>query len=140
MSTFVDKSDILESIRENVLDNITTFDDAKFEAAIKFATSLMEGHLNARYDTAAIFNATGNDRNPVILTYCIDIVLYRLHSRINPRKIPKYRKDNYDDAMIWLEGVKGEKVNPPGLPLVTSDDTRSYVQFGGNRKRQNHIE
>jgi len=135
---FVTKDDLLENIRENVLDGITSFDDNKLISAIKFAVSLMEGHLNARYDTAAIFNATGDNRNPVILTYCIDIALYRMHSRINPRKIPKFRKDNYDDAMMWLDGVKSEKINQPGLPSVADDTTRDYIKFGGNPPRETY--
>ena len=84
---FIDKTDLVGSIRENVLDNITSFDDSKLDGAINFAVGLMSGHLNARYDVVNIFNKTGTNRDPVIVDYCVDIALYRLHNLINPRKI-----------------------------------------------------
>lgn len=53
----------------------------------------------------------GDNRNQQIVMYLIDITLYHLHSRINPRNIPDLRKERYDGnnpqqnggAVAWLK-------------------------------------
>lgn len=53
----------------------------------------------------------GDNRNQQIVMYLIDITLYHLHSRINPRNIPDLRKERYDGnnpqqnggAIAWLK-------------------------------------
>lgn len=55
----------------------------------------------------------GDNRNQQIVMYLIDITLYHLHSRINPRNIPDLRKERYDGnnpqqnggAIAWLKRV-----------------------------------
>lgn len=59
----------------------------------------------------------GDNRNQQIVMYLIDITLYHLHSRINPRNVPDLRKQRYNGdspndaggAIGWLKRVgKGE--------------------------------
>ncbi len=53
----------------------------------------------------------GDNRNQQIVMYLLDITLYHLHSRINPRNIPDLRKERYDGnnatqnggAIAWLK-------------------------------------
>ena len=53
----------------------------------------------------------GDNRNQQLVMYLIDITLYHLHSRINPRNIPDLRKERYDGnnptqnggAIAWLK-------------------------------------
>jgi len=53
----------------------------------------------------------GDNRNQQIVMYLVDITLYHLHSRINPRNIPDLRKERYDGnnpqqnggAIAWLK-------------------------------------
>lgn len=53
----------------------------------------------------------GDNRNQQIVMYLIDITLYHLHSRINPRNVPDLRKERYDGnnpqqnggAVAWLK-------------------------------------
>ena len=77
-------------------------------------------------------------RDPLILTYCIDIALYHLHSRINPRQIPELRQTRYEQAIRWLREVNAQKVNPH-LPEHDAGDAENtghdYILFGGNRRR-----
>jgi hypothetical protein len=55
----------------------------------------------------------GDNRNQQIVMYLLDITLYHLHSRINPRNIPDLRKERYDGnnatqnggAIAWLKRV-----------------------------------
>ncbi len=134
---FLLKADLLTAIRSERLDAITT-DDTVIDQVIAQAESMVGGYLNARYDVAAIFSATGTDRDPVILSHCVDVALYDLHALINPRKIPELRRERYHYAKDWLDKVNQAKINPPDLPLV-DEGVKDYVQWGSNTKRVNHI-
>jgi hypothetical protein len=67
----------------------------------------------------------GDNRNQEIVSRLIDIVLFHVHSRINPRNIPDLRKQNYngDDPMDrggavgWLKAIaSGDRsVNLPEI-------------------------
>src|SRR5690348_3798183 len=122
MSAFIQRADYAASIRENRLDQITEYDDNKLDQAETFAIAFMKGFLSSRYDVDAIFSATDDDRDPVILMYAIEIALYQLHCLINPRKIPDFRIDRYEKAEAWLKMVAAQKINP-NLPLHASPDT-----------------
>ncbi len=60
----------------------------------------------------------GDNRNQEIVQYLIDITLYNLHCRINPRNVPELRKERYDGniasqiggAIGWLKNVSAGKV------------------------------
>jgi hypothetical protein len=63
----------------------------------------------------------GDNRNQQLLIYLIDITLYHLHSRINPRNVPELRMIRYDGnspqghqsggAIGWLKRVSNGEVN-----------------------------
>lgn len=136
---FLLKEDFGSVIDNNLIDEITEFDDNKLDTAILEAVSFMKGYLNNRYDVQAIFLATGSDRNPIIMMYCKDIVVYNLHSILNPRKIPDKRGQRYNAAVNWLNEINQMIINQPDLPLTENDNSRDYVKFGGNTKRDHHI-
>lgn len=52
--------------------------------------------ITATYPTDATKWTAGDNRNPLIVSDLIDVTLYHLHSRINPRNIPELRKERYD--------------------------------------------
>jgi len=134
---FIEKTDFDQAIRDNILDDITESDDALITKACRASVDLMKGYLNARYDTAVIFSQTGDNRNPVVLMYGIDIALYDLHRLINPRKIPAFRTERYKAAKEWLMDVSESIINPD-LPVPDSGD-KEYILYGSNPKRENHI-
>ncbi len=83
-------------------------------------------------------------RNPLLRTYCIDIALYHLHSRINPRQVPELRQTRYSQATSWLKEISAQKINPqltPYTPIGVGDNdtTHDYVLFGGNLPRKLHF-
>ena len=133
---YIDKTDLLNYIRQNKLDDITDFDDNKLDAAIDDMEEYMKGFLSARFDVNEIFAQTGTDRNPVIKMYLCDLALYHLHKLINWRKIPEFRKERYQEAKEWLQDVQAGLINPPNLP-IPADGANNYIKFGGNAKLDN---
>ena len=54
----------------------------------------------------------GDNRDPQMVLYLCDIVLYHLHTRIAPRNIPDLRVKRYDDAIAWLRMCAEGSVTP----------------------------
>jgi phage gp36-like protein len=103
-------------------------------AAEAMAIEEMTGYLAVKYDVEAIFSANGADRNPLIIMYCIDILLYHMHSNITPNDIPQIRMDRYDRAIKWLQEVSQDKLNPT-LPLDESNTgSGGSITLGGDKK------
>lgn len=142
MSTFITKADYGISISENLLDAITEVDDTKLDKAETFAIELAKGYLSARYDVDAIFAATGDDRNTVILEHCVSIALAKLHELVNARKVPTFRIDNKKEAKEWFVSVQKCEINPVGLPKLQGEQAadKDYIMFGSNNKRNNQLQ
>lgn len=134
MSTFIDKADYNTSINDNVLDQITQFDDTKLDRAEAVAISKVKSFLASRFDTAAIFSQTGTNRHPMVLDCCLKIALFELHMLINPRKVPTYRIEANDRAENWLKMVQEGMVEPTDLPRLVSPDGDT-IKYGSNPKR-----
>ena len=145
MSNFIERIDYKPHIRNNRLDAIIELDDSLLDLTEKRAIKVMKSHLAARFDVTAIFDKTGIDRDEAILGFCLDISMYYLYRMANPRKVPSYRKDAYDEAIEWMKGVKDGSIVPDGLPPLQNIDENgnsedaSYYRFGSNKKRSNHI-
>lgn len=56
-------------------------------------------------------------RDPLLILHCVNITLFFLCERINPRKVPEDIIDAYNRALNWLEDVKRQRENPD-LPLL----------------------
>lgn len=85
----------------------------------------------------------GDNRSQLIVQYLIDIVLYHLHARINPRNTPELRAIRYDGnapmqtggAIGWLKRVgKGEIT--ADLPSIIPTQGLS-IRYGSNEKNVN---
>lgn len=80
----------------------------------------------------------GDNRNQQIVLFLIDITLYHLHSRINPRNIPDLRKERYNGnsptdsggALGWLKSVASAKVNAD-LPEIAPEQGLS-MRYGNS--------
>lgn len=70
-----------------------------------------------------------DSRNPKLVEVLVDIVLYNIHSRINPKSVPTQRKIRYDGddpeqrggAIGWLKNVQKGSITPD-LPVITDED------------------
>lgn len=80
----------------------------------------------------------GDNRNQQIVLFLIDITLYHLHSRINPRNVPDLRKERYNGnsptdsggALGWLKSVALAKVNAD-LPEIAPEQGLS-MRYGNS--------
>jgi phage gp36-like protein len=132
---FINKSDYFKQIKEEVFDQIIEDSNQIRLDAELAGQSEMESYLRDRFDVAQIFNKTGAARHPLILLYLIDIVLYHIHSRINPINIPDIRQVRYDNAIEWLKKVSKGEISPD-LPTKEDEEgnTATLWKMGSNKK------
>ena len=69
-------------------------------------------YLRPTYDTNAIFAAEGDSRNRLIVMYTCDIALYHMVSAMPQKLGSEIRKERYERAVKWLEGVQAGKILP----------------------------
>lgn len=87
----------------------------------------ISGYLRPTYDCGAIFSAKKKKRNNLIVMYTADIALYHLIASLPQKMGIEIRKERYERAIEWLEGVQSGKI-VPDLPLV--DDSDGSVSNG----------
>ncbi len=140
MSQFINIEDYEASIHQEILDALLRDDDTLVEIIEDRAIAEMRGYLSRRYDVDAIFGATGDDRNQLILMMALDIAIYHIFCIHNPRKLSQMRKDRYERAIKWLEAVKDEEISIDGAPLRPEEERAASSTFliRSNRKRTNH--
>lgn len=110
------------------------------DTAIKAAIAEVKGYLSA-YDKTAIFEATGDDRNPIILLYTKDIAVWHFIQLANPDTDYEARKERYELAIDFLEKVQSGKAVPE-LPVPDVENTTAgegFIKFGSNPKRNNYF-
>lgn len=103
----------LKVVSQSTPENIAT---AEAEAIEEISS-----YLRPVYDCNAIFSAEGDARNRLIVMYTADVALYHLASSQPGRLNGEIRKERYDRAIKWLEGVQAGK-NIPDLPLAVIDE------------------
>lgn len=81
----------------------------------------ISGYLRPIYDCEAIFSAKKKARNRLIVMYTADIALYHLVASLPQKMGIEIRKERYERAIDWLEGVQAGKI-VPDLPLVEEPD------------------
>ena len=100
----------------------------------------LDGRL--RYNADAIFAATGDDRNPLVLAYTKDIALYHLVQLNNTDVLWDSIKEKYDRAIAYLKRIQKGEVSISSLPLLElseeeeSNDIQAFRM--GSRKKFNH--
>lgn len=124
-------------IGENGYKTISQLDETNVKNAEHEAQEEMAGYLRPRYDVNAIFNAEGTARNALVVMYLCDIALYHLSASLPQKMGSEVRKERYDRAIKWLEGVQAGKI-VPDLPLPTDENgdtvASGTVIFKSNNK------
>lgn len=81
------------------------------------AIAKVRSALHNRFNDAALFDAEGDERHPLVILHVLNIFVYYLYRRINPRKIPAIVKEDHDETLAWLDRVAGGK-EVPDFPAV----------------------
>lgn len=118
---FIDNEDYKVVIGDAALKVVSQSSPENIANAEAEAIEEISGYLRPVYDTEAIFAASGNDRNRLIVMYTADIVLYHLTASQPQKMGSEIRKERYERAVKWLEGVQAGRI-VPDLPLTVSDD------------------
>jgi phage gp36-like protein len=110
------------------------------QEAIHAAIAEVKSYLS-QYDRDAIFGATGNQRNPIILLYTKDIAVWHYINLCNVDVDYDERRERYEKATEWLARVQSGKVVPE-LPVPAIENTpqgEGFVRWGSNPKRKNNF-
>jgi phage gp36-like protein len=110
--------------------------EANLARAEGFALEEISSYLRSRYDVAAAFAATGDDRNRQLVMVACDIALYHIASWLPKRIGFEIRRERYERAIAWLESVQAGKASPDLPPLVDSNgnDTGTPIRWGSLQK------
>ena len=134
------------------LDQITEGNDEIILTAIQTAISEVKSYLTGnnrkewldgriRYDVSAIFSATGDNRNPLILSTVKTVTKWWVVQLCNADIIYEQAKERYDRSIVWLTKLAKGDVTLDELPqLTTNPDTQNQKDpFSmGSRLKFNH--
>lgn len=81
------------------------------------AVEEISSYLRPDYDCDRIFSAEGDGRNRLVVMFAADIALYHMVASLPQKMGIEIRKERYDRAIKWLEGVQAGKI-VPDLPRV----------------------
>lgn len=140
-------------IRENKVSHISDSDDTIVQMAISAGITevrsritpnhkkaWMDGRL--KYDVRAIFEAQGNDRNPLILEITKVVSLWWLIIRGNAGVHYEVIRDRYAAAIEYLKDLATGEANDitlPQLPDNNGGDDQNEKPFRmGSRRKFNH--
>lgn len=141
MSEFILPEDYDASIHAEILDRITRSDTAVVKICEHRAIAEMRGYLGGRYDCDAIFSAEGPDRLQLVVMMAVDITVYHLFCLHNPKAMSDIRRQRYERAVEWLEGVAAQRISIEGAPRLPDGEIHGKAKwkFGSNRKRTQHL-
>lgn len=144
---FISEQDYKVVIGEQAMKVISQVSPQNWANAEAQAIEEICGYLRPKYDTKAIFSTPapvgfpdGQDkRNKIIVMYTCDIALYHMAASVPQKMGMEIRKERYERAVKWLEGVQSGKV-VPDLPLAT--DTQGNPDgipfIYGSQKKLHH--
>lgn len=138
--TFVTTDDYKKVIKDDILNRVIQAEPFILYDAERAAQSEIESYLRPRFDVATIFGQVGLNRNALLVMYFVDVVLYHIHSRINPQQIPEIRGIRYERAIDWLRDVTKGLITPdlPTLPVEEgSTANNTAILYGSKPKRRN---
>ena len=109
---FIDIQDYKVVISDAAFRTVSQADPAVVANAEAEALEEMAGYLRPVYDTDALFSAAGSGRNRLLVMYAADIALYHMSAALPQKMGAEIRKERYDRAIKWLEGVQAGRIVP----------------------------
>ena len=150
---FLNKQDLGSAIYGYQIDQITQDNDDLVENAIAAAISEVQSYLTGNnqrewidgrvvYDTEAIFNKVGNERNALILAHTKTIAKWWLVELCNADVIYEHAENRYKSSIDWLNKLAKGDVTLNTLPVLnqstTEEDEQKEPFRSGSRKKFNH--
>lgn len=129
------KADLKTVMYEEIINTITRDEDDLIEDVIESAIGEAEGYLE-RFNTDALFEATGNSRHPTLLMYVKDIFVWHFLAVANPDTDLDFREKRYKSAIHWLTKIQAGKSTPKGFPLSTVETTNEAFTVSSDTKRE----
>ena len=137
---FITKADISRSLLEEELDEITRSDQAIIDNAISTAIAEMKSHLYDWYDTETIFDATGTERDSLLVQFAVDIAIYNIVAILQAGQDTDDREARYKRALAWLKAaskpIDSKDRIYPDLPL--REKTKSTKILSNSRAKRNN--
>lgn len=122
-----------------VINVISRDDDTVLQDAINAAESEAKGYLS-RYNIDELFEASGSDRDPILLMFLKDMAIWHFIVVANPSVDIEYRRDRYNDAKDWLVKIQTGKVSPAGWSYANdSEEPTPEIQVTSSPKRETHF-
>lgn len=109
------------NIGKDALDVVQQSDEQNRILAEKYAMDFAAGYLRGRYDLEKAFALTGDERNMALVGCLTDIALYRMCLNLPARMGLEKRKEQFDEAVKWLQSVQNSNILLD-LPLVAGPD------------------
>lgn len=135
---FITDNDYAVVIGEEALKVLSRASEENRANAELEAIEEISGYLRPVFDCKAIFSATGDARNRLIVMRTADIALYHLVASLPQKMGSEIRKERYERAIEWLEGVQSGKI-VPDLPLMeTEDSTPAHGTLFNSEPRLRH--
>ena len=133
---FITEEDYRVVIGANALKVISQASQDIRENAESEACEEIAGYLCPRYDTETLFTARGCNRNRLVVMYAADIALYHMASAMPQQMAGAIRKERYERAVKWLEGVQAGKIVPDLPSAADSGGATSdgMVAFGSQKQ------
>lgn len=142
---FLELEDYLIQIEQDDLDVLSASENGPTPEAIIEETEKnvileISSYISGRYDVDQIFAATGDQRNALIKRHVINLALYELHGRINPRNIPEFRIQRRDDSIGWLKSVQDPRknINADFLPVKDFGEKRGNDITWNSKAKVSH--
>ena len=130
---------------EYIIGNIVTDDNGFVYTAIAASTNqaLTLTAYWSKMINIATSNATywtvGDNRYPMFVELAMDMTLYNLHARINPRNIPDLRIERNREALDqldrWASGTDTAEV----LNINSTDSTGYSIRYGNSLDKQDNF-
>jgi phage gp36-like protein len=140
---FLEKSELKTVGLEEIINKIVNSDDSIIEDIIAESIDVMSGYLFQYFDTKAIFEASGGDRNLTIVKHLKGIVIFEIYTR-RTKQLNEVAKLRYDEAMLWLEKVSKGTIKPNLPPKLidsngdgTPDSEVPFMKLGSRKNYTN---
>lgn len=117
---FVTDQDYKVVIGEQALKVVSQISAENRANAETEAVEEIAGYLRPKYDAGAVFSASGTQRNKLVVMYTCDIAIYHMTASTPQKMGMEIRKERYERAIKWLEGVQAGKI-VPDLPLAIDE-------------------